>query len=131
MKTFIVSQFYPPDFAATGQLLKELALQLSKKGLKINVFTGFPSYAYKKNRNYKFDINDSIKVNRCKTLKFLKNKFGGRVIQGLNFSLRSMIFLIFNARKNDFIIFTTEPAFLPLLAYFIHIFRKPNYLILL
>ena len=94
MKTFIVSQFYPPDFAATGQLLKELALELSKKGLKINVFTGFPSYAYKKNRNYKFDINDSIKVNRCKTLKFLKNKFGGRLIQGLHFSLKSRFIIL-------------------------------------
>ena len=49
----------------------------------------------------------------------------------MHFSLRSIIFLIFNARKNDFIIFTTEPAFLPLFAYFVHIFRKPNYLILL
>ena len=43
----IVNQFFPPDFAPTGQLLKELPGQLSKKNIYIEVLTCQPSYATK------------------------------------------------------------------------------------
>jgi hypothetical protein len=46
IKLSIITQFYPPDYAATGQLIEELAVQLGKLGLAVQVFTGQPGYAF-------------------------------------------------------------------------------------
>lgn len=46
MKLTILNQFYPPDYAATGQLLEELGEELNKDGLDVEVFVGQPGYAY-------------------------------------------------------------------------------------
>ena len=42
----IITQFYPPDYAATGQLIQELATQLGKNNIEVNVFTGQPGYVF-------------------------------------------------------------------------------------
>ncbi|MFN5066909.1 MAG: glycosyltransferase WbuB, partial [Aphanizomenon sp.] len=42
----IITEFFPPDYAATGQLIEELVKQLEKQGVKIRVFTGQPGYAF-------------------------------------------------------------------------------------
>ena len=34
----IITQFYPPDYAATGQLIEELAIQLRNTGAQVHVF---------------------------------------------------------------------------------------------
>ena len=41
----IITEFFPPDYAATGQLIEELVKQLEKQGIMIRVFTGQPGYA--------------------------------------------------------------------------------------
>ena len=38
----IITQFYPPDYAATGQLIQELATQLGQQGIEVHIFTGQP-----------------------------------------------------------------------------------------
>ena len=43
----VVTQFYPPDFAPTGQLIHELVSYLGNQGNSVKVFTGQPGYAYK------------------------------------------------------------------------------------
>ena len=42
----VVSQYFPPDFAATGQLLDDLTGRLAQRGLQVQVLSGMPAYAY-------------------------------------------------------------------------------------
>jgi hypothetical protein len=42
----IITEFFPPDYAATGQLIEELVTELEKQGVSIKVFTGQPGYAF-------------------------------------------------------------------------------------
>ncbi|GEM_PF-2017575 len=46
----IITQFYPPDYAATGQLIAELATQLQSLGMRVKVFTGQPGYAFQNSK---------------------------------------------------------------------------------
>ena len=46
IKLAVVTQFFPPDYAATGQLIEELVRQLGKQGVNVHVFTGQPGYAF-------------------------------------------------------------------------------------
>jgi glycosyltransferase involved in cell wall biosynthesis len=54
VKLKIINQFFPPDYAATGQLIEELAHNLKDSGYYVDVFTSQPSYA--------FDRNDSPRL---------------------------------------------------------------------
>ncbi len=54
VKLKIINQFFPPDYAATGQLIEELAHNLKDSGYYVDVFTSQPSYA--------FDRNDSPRI---------------------------------------------------------------------
>ncbi len=51
LRLLILTQFFPPDFAATGQLIEELTNQLSRQDVNVNVFTGQPGYAFAKGRS--------------------------------------------------------------------------------
>ena len=46
-KLNFVIQYFPPDFAATGQLLNDLTKRLAKLNYKINITTSNSSYANK------------------------------------------------------------------------------------
>ncbi|WP_448563516.1 hypothetical protein [Trichothermofontia sp.] len=48
LRLLIVTQFFPPDYAPTGQLIEELAHNLSQKGITVQIFTGQPGYAFQK-----------------------------------------------------------------------------------
>ena len=45
----LITQFFPPDYAATGQLLDDLTKRTSLK-YKVNfeIYTGMPSYAFER-----------------------------------------------------------------------------------
>ena len=40
LRLLVLTQFFPPDFAATGQLIEELVTELGRQGLDVSVFTG-------------------------------------------------------------------------------------------
>ena len=46
IKLSVVTQFFPPDYAATGQLIEELVKQLGQQGVDVEVFTSQPGYAF-------------------------------------------------------------------------------------
>ena len=46
LQVSILTQFFPPDYAATGQLVEELAQSFSRQGVGVQVFAGQPGYAY-------------------------------------------------------------------------------------
>ena len=83
MKTFIVSQFYPPDYAATGQLLKELVEELSKKGLNLEVLLDSPLMHLIIRKAYKYETINSVKIYRTESLKLNQNNFSGRLLNGI------------------------------------------------
>ena len=57
----LVSQFFPPDFAATGQLLDDLTQRFAALGLQVQVLTGMPAYAYNRSDAKRFEFH----ANRC------------------------------------------------------------------
>ena len=56
----LVSQFFPPDFAATGQLLDDLTKRLSAQGLQVQVLTGMPAYAYNTSKADRIEFQSTV-----------------------------------------------------------------------
>jgi len=120
IKLSIITQFYPPDYAATGQLIEELAVQLVNQGLQIQIFTGQPGYAYQKQSAPTIEQSPGLIVQRSRASNLWPQRIRGKALNGLMFCLRSALHLVRNRRKKDVLMVTTAPPYLPVLGYLAH-----------
>ncbi len=113
----ILTQYYPPDYAATGQLIEELAINLSRQGMKVHVFTGQPGYAYGQTFALPQEESQGVKIRRSRTTRVLSQRIRGKAINGLLFCIRAGLHLLKTGGRGDILMLTTAPPFLPLLGY--------------
>ncbi len=113
----IMTQFYPPDYAATGQLIHELAGQLDKQNVEVKVFTGQPAYAFKKKSAPAREIANGVAVRRSRSSQFWSGRITGKVINGIMFCLRAALHILRHRHKNDVLLITTAPPFLSVIGY--------------
>lgn len=117
VKLSIITQFYPPDYAPTGQLIEELATQLRHLGLSIHIFTGQPGYAFKKESAPTIERKEKFSIRRSRTARLWPQRIRGKAVNGLLFCLRSALHLLKNCWRGDVLLLTTAPPFLPILGY--------------
>ncbi|MCL6436297.1 MAG: glycosyltransferase family 4 protein [Leptolyngbyaceae cyanobacterium HOT.MB2.61] len=127
----IFTQFYPPDFAATGQLIEELANHLKHQGMQVKVFTGQPGYAFSKASAPVKEESGLLYVRRSRTARLFPNRIRGKAINGLMFALRSALHLLKPNQCGDVLLLTTAPPFLPILGYLAHLLFGIPYICLL
>jgi glycosyltransferase involved in cell wall biosynthesis len=127
----LVSQFFPPDFAATGQLLDDLTARLAAEGLQVQVLTGMPAYAYNHSDPERIEFQPNRCIRRSRVSRFWPQRIRGRAINGILFCARIAIRLLRSARRGDLILYTTEPPYLPLLGWLLHRLTRTPYLVLL
>lgn len=126
VKLSIVTQFYPPDYAATGQLIEELVTQLGRLGMQVQVLTGQPGYGQQKRSAPAVEAHAPLTVRRSRTSRLWPRQIRGRAVNGLLFCLRNGLRLLKPSRRGDVLLVTTEPPYLPFVAYLIYaIFRQP------
>ncbi|MDB9314783.1 glycosyltransferase family 4 protein [Spirulina sp. CS-785/01] len=113
----ILTQFYPPDYAATGQLIAELANHLSELGMKVGIFTGQPGYAFDRDNAPKQERQEGISVQRSRTSRLWPLRIRGRAINGLLFCLRTAMHLLKVQRRYELLLITSEPPYLSILGY--------------
>ncbi|MEB3274027.1 MAG: glycosyltransferase family 4 protein [Prochlorothrix sp.] len=113
----IMTQFYPPDYAATGQLIEELAQHLRQIGLKVHIFTGQPGYAFDTALAPPRETQNQIQIRRSQTSRLWPQRIRGRAINGIFFTLRTALHLLNPRHKLDVLLITTEPPYLNVLGY--------------
>ena len=127
----IITQFYPPDYAATGQLIEELASRLGKSGVEVQIFTGQPGYAFQTNSAPADQSIGTVNIKRSRTSRLWPRRIRGRAINGLFFCARAMIRLLDPRHKTDVVMITTEPPYLGIIVYCVHCLVGTPYICLL
>lgn len=127
----IITQFYPPDYAATGQFIQELAAQLKHHGFNIHIFTGQPGYAFQSNTAPAVEYSESLFIKRTRASQIWPKRIRGRALNGLMFCLRSGLHLLKACWRGDILLVTTEPPYLPLLGLLTNLFFGVSYVCLL
>ena len=120
IKLSLITQFFPPDYAATGQLLEELVRHLGYLGVEIEVFTGQPSYAFGVKNAPAQEQSGQVRIQRTRATQVWHQRIRGKALSGVLFTIRSAIHLIRHARKYNVLLLTTAPPFLPVLGYLAH-----------
>lgn len=122
----VVTQFFPPDYAATGQLIEELVKQLEPHGVKIEVFTSQPGYAFSLSKAPCLECIDGIKIQRSRTAQLFPGRIRGKLVNGVLYTLRAFLYLLRACRRNDILLVTTAPPFLATIAYIANrLFKLP------
>ena len=127
----VITEFFPPDYAATGQLIEELVKQLEKQGIKIRVFTGQPGYAFTTAQAPALEQLGNVRVQRSRSTQIWSNRIRGKAVNGVLFTLRVFLHIIRNARKNDVFLLTSAPPFLSIAGYLTHLLLKFPYVCLI
>jgi len=124
IKLSIITQFYPPDFAATGQFIEELATHLSQQDMSVQVFSGQPSYACQTADAPQTEVIDQVSIRRSRITRSRRRL--GRTLSSLLFCARSALYLINPQHRGDLVLFVSEPPYLQTLGYLANwLFRMP------
>ncbi|MEA5620659.1 glycosyltransferase family 4 protein [Cronbergia sp. UHCC 0137] len=117
LKTSVITEFFPPDYAATGQLIEELVKQLEQQGANIEVFTGQPGYAFSTAKAAGVEQLGYIRIQRSRSTQLWPGRIRGKAVSGVLFTLRAFLHIIKNFRKHNVFLLTSAPPFLPIAGY--------------
>ncbi|MBD2292376.1 glycosyltransferase family 4 protein [Anabaena sphaerica FACHB-251] len=131
LKVSIITEFFPPDYAATGQLIEELVKQLEQQELDIEVFTGQPGYAFSTAKAPAVEKLGDIRIQRSRSTQVWSGRIRGKAANGVLFTLRAFIHLIKNFRSHNVFLATSAPPFLPIAAYLAHLCLRISYVCLI
>ncbi|MEB3350058.1 MAG: glycosyltransferase family 4 protein [Cyanobacteriota bacterium] len=126
----IVSQYHPPDFAATGQFIADLSSRLAERGLQNLVLTGQPGYAFRREEAERIEFLPNRCIRRTAMSRFWPERIRGRVVNSLLFCLRTLLRLLRQGRRGDLLLFSTEPAYLPIVGWLAHLLTRAPYVVL-
>ena len=131
IKLSLITQFFPPDYAATGQLIEELTRHLGYLGVEIEVFTGQPGYAFGVKNAPAREQSEQVRIQRTRATQVWYQRIRGKALSGVLFTLRAVLHILRHARRHNFMLETTAPPFLPVLGYLAHkLFKLPYVCIL-
>lgn len=126
IKLCVINQFFPPDYAPTGQLIEELVKQLGQQGVNIEVFTSQPGYAFQSQSAPGIEWVDRIRIQRSRTAQLWSGRIRGKAVNGVLYTLRALLHLFRAWRRNNILLVTTAPPFLPVIGYLAYLlFRLP------
>ncbi|BAY74485.1 glycosyltransferase [Nostoc linckia NIES-25] len=132
IKLSAITQFFPPDYAPTGQLIEELVKQLGQQGVDIEVFTSQPGYAFDSHTAaLPVERMGKIRVQRSRTAQLWPGRIRGKAVNGILYTLRSALYLLKAWRRSNVLLVTTAPPFLPVIGYLGYLLFKIPYVCIL
>ena len=114
MRILLINQFFKPDTAATGQLLADVAEELTAKGHDVNVICSRHRYDGGKSTSADVESAEGLAVHRVFTTRFGRKMLLGRMIDYLSFYV-SATWRALVLPKPDVCVSLTTPPFISLI----------------
>jgi glycosyltransferase involved in cell wall biosynthesis len=127
----ILTQFFPPDYAPTGQLIAELGQQLSKQGAQVEIFSGQPGYAFQASDSPCSEWAGEVLIRRSRTAQLWPQRIRGRALNGVMFCIRAGLHMLRARKERNVFLLTTAPPFLPIVGYIANLLLGTSYVCLL
>lgn len=116
----IITQFYPPDFAATGQFVEEMALNFTQQGMRVKLFTGQPSYAFDVEDAPTIEENHGVHIYRSSLLRTRSRRMLKRTISSLAFCCHAFVHYLKHQKQTDILMLVSEPPYLQTIGYILN-----------
>jgi glycosyltransferase involved in cell wall biosynthesis len=131
IKLSVFTQFFPPDYAATGQLIEELVKNLGSLGIDVEVFTSQPGYAFGTSEAPGIEQVGRVRIQRSRTAQMWPGRIRGKAVNGVLYTFRAALHLLRARNRNNVLLVTTAPPFLPLLGYLAYLMFRIPYICIL
>jgi glycosyltransferase involved in cell wall biosynthesis len=132
MNVLLICQYYYPDLVSTGLHMTELTIKMKEldPDLNISVFTAESNRSEFINTKQKTELYKGVFIKRVRNLGKHSGTLFQRFIFAFTFFCKAFFYVLFNRKKFDKIIITTNPPFLGIITLFTKkIFRIPFVLI--
>ncbi|MFN5855412.1 MAG: glycosyltransferase family 4 protein [Pseudanabaenaceae cyanobacterium] len=113
----IVTQFYPPDYAATGQFIHDLASALVNEGHSVDVYTEMPGYAFREHNAPRHEEMQGVRVRRSGSAAAIPKRIRSKLVSSLTFWLRCLVKLRHTSLRGKHLLLTSAPPFLGLIGW--------------
>lgn len=114
----IITQFYPPDYAATGQFVYDLAGALAEEGFEVSVFTGMPGYAFRQTDVKHEELDHGVFVRRTGSIHLMSKRIRNKIFGSVLFLARCVIKFLSKDIRGSHLVLTSAPPFLGLIGWF-------------
>ncbi|WP_255150129.1 glycosyltransferase family 4 protein [Halorarius halobius] len=111
----LVTEYFHPDTASTGQLMTDLAVGLQERGLDMAVYTGQPNYHSGDNEKQPVrSTHEGVDVRRIRAPQVRQSSFLRRGFNWVIFTIWMFLrLLISRPDREREVIFVSNPPFLP------------------
>lgn len=125
----LVTEYFEPDTASTGQLMTDLAVGLNDRRLDMTVYTGQPNYHSGDNEKQPArSLHEGVIVRRIGAPQVRQSSMPRRLFNWAVFTLWMTVLLLFErVERERNVIFVTCPPFLPAAMWFVCTVRGWNY----
>ena len=125
----LVTEYFHPDTASTGQLMTELAVGLQERGLDMLVYTAQPNYHSGKNKRQPLaSIYEGVLVKRIRAPQVRQTSIARRVFNWLVFTIwMAVVLLTDRCGREREVVFVSNPPMLPIAMWFVCRLRGWDY----
>lgn len=110
----LVTEYFHPDTASTGQLMTDLAVGLADRGLDLTVYTGQPHYHSGDNeRQPRREVHQGVPVRRIQAPQVRQSSLPRRLVNWAVFTLWMVAALARDRTDERELLFVSNPPFLP------------------
>lgn len=111
----LVTEYFHPDTASTGQLMTDLAVGLQERGLDMTVYTGQPNYHSGDNDTQPWvESHENVLVKRIRAPQVRQSSLPRRLFNWAVFtSWMFLVLLLSRPARDREVIFVSNPPFLP------------------
>ena len=111
----LVTEYFHPDTASTGQLMTDLAVGLEERGLDMTVLTGQPNYHSGENEKQpRVSTHEGVQVKRIRAPQVRQSSIPRRLFNWGIFTVwMFIVMLLGQTEKEREVIFVSNPPFLP------------------
>lgn len=129
-KSFLlITEYFHPDTATTGQLMTDLAVGLQERGLDMMVYTGQPNYHSGENKKQpRVSTHKGVLVKRIRAPQVRQSSFIRRGFNWVVFTVWMFVALLMSQPdKERELLFVSNPPFLPIAMWFVCVLRGWSY----
>lgn len=125
----LVTEYFHPDTASTGQLMTDLATGLQERGLDMTVYTGQPNYHSGDNEKQpRISTYEDVLVKRIRAPQVRQSSLPRRLFNWGVFTVWMFVAMLFSrTEKEREVIFVSNPPFLPVAMWLVCRLRGWNY----
>jgi colanic acid biosynthesis glycosyl transferase WcaI len=128
VRILLLNQFYPPDVAATGQLLADLAKELIYRGNEVHVICSRGSYSENNKKYPQYKLADGVHVHRVSAFNFGREKIVGQLADYLSFYILALL-KTFCLPRPDICLSLTTPPYTGLIAVLLKKIRQTPFVL--